>query len=185
MAQGCLSLNASYEPLTVIPMRRAIVLIQRGVVEVLETDEGRTIRYGKGEMPFPTVIRLKKYVNVPLRHRARVTNTFLFARDNYTCQYCGWVDKHVKNERNGLTRDHVFPKSRGGKDEWTNVVAACGPCNSKKADRTPEEARMTLRRKPAVPHTVHLRWQIRSLTEKQEYYITQFYGEDWILYVDK
>lgn len=183
MSIGCLSLNASFEPLNVLPWRRAVVLAMRGVVEVLEIDETRTIQFGSGEMPFPTVIRLKKMVKVPNRHRSRVTNTFLFARDNYTCQYCGKTERTM-GIRDCLTRDHVIPKSRGGLDIWTNVVTACGKCNSKKDNKTSTEAGLTLKRTPQVPHMVHLKWQIRKLTKMQEQYVRQFYGDNWSLYVE-
>jgi HNH endonuclease len=77
-------------------------------------------------------------------------NHKLFARDRFTCAYCGRL--HVSQD---LEREHIVPYSRGGKDSWTNVVAACRPCNQKKADRTPEEARMPLLYVPYVPS----RWE--------------------------
>ena len=170
--------------MTVVPMRRAVVLMMRGVVEVLEVDETRTIKYGEGEMPFPTVIRLKRMVKIPNRMRSRVTNTFLFARDNYTCQYCGREERQLQG-RIALTRDHVLPKSRGGLDTWTNCVTACSKCNSKKDNKTPVEAGLTLRKAPQVPHMVHLKWQIRKLTTMQEKYVQMFYGDNWSLYIEK
>jgi 5-methylcytosine-specific restriction endonuclease McrA len=68
-------------------------------------------------------------------------------RDNFTCQYCGNTPG-----RNGLTLDHILPRSRGGETTWENVVAACRPCNIRKGDRLPEEARMALRKRPGRPH---------------------------------
>lgn len=75
------------------------------------------------------------------------TNTKLFERDRRLCAYCGEVFT-----RQLLTREHVLPTSRGGKDVWTNVVTACAPCNSRKAARTPEEARMPLLYLPYAPN---------------------------------
>lgn len=185
MSTGTLLLNASYEPLVVPPMRRAVALIQRGTVEVLEWDHSRKIRSGHQEMSYPVVIRLKKMVKIPYRLLGRVTNTFLFARDNYTCQYCGREDDNLKGRLNKLTRDHVQPRSRGGEDIWTNVVTACSSCNSRKDNKTPKEAGMTLRRQPQTPHMVHLKWQIRSLTQMQIKYVEMFYGDNWMLYIDE
>lgn len=184
MSTGTLLLNASYEPLVVPTLRRAITLIQRGIAEVLEEDATKPIRYGNGEMAYPVVLRLKKMVNIPYRLRGKVTNTFLFARDNYTCQYCGRTAEKLRGRANGLTRDHVMPRSRGGLDEWTNVVTACSSCNSKKDNKTPSEAGMKLKRQPHAPQMVHLKWKIRKLTDMQLRYITMFYGDDWFLWSD-
>lgn len=71
------------------------------------------------------------------------------ARDLYTCQYCGG-----QPGRHELTVDHVMPRSRGGTTTWENVVTACGPCNRRKGDRTPEEARMKLLSEPARPRFI-------------------------------
>lgn len=180
---GVLTLNASYEPLTMVSMRRVVLMMMKGRCEILETDPDRTIRYGNGEMPWPTVVRLKKMVKVPKRMLSRVTNTFLFARDNYTCQYCGKNDRQL-GSRNELTRDHIIPRSRGGQDTWTNCVTACSRCNAKKDNKTPAEAGLTLRTRPFVPHMVALRWQIRKLTPMQEKYVSMFYGAEWFNFVD-
>ena len=82
---GCLALNASFEPLTIVPARRAVRLVLDGKAEVLEADAGRGFRSVHHTVPFPTVIRLVRYVHVPRRFRRQVTNTFLFARDDYAC----------------------------------------------------------------------------------------------------
>lgn len=176
-ARGCLALNASYEPLTLIPFQRAIRLIVDQKAEIVEADAARSVRSAKGSMPWPTVIRLVRYVHVPRRFRRSVTNTFLFARDERTCQYCERHESELRN-REFLTRDHVLPQSRGGDNTWTNCVTACSSCNSRKADRTPEEARMPLLRQPREPHHVLLVWAVRRLTPLQRKYIGQFFGED-------
>src|SRR5690606_23016417 len=88
-AMGCLSVNAWVEPLTILPVRRALRLVIDRKAEILEIDEARVFRSERREMPCPSVIRLVRYVHVPRKFRRQVTNTFLFARDNYSCEYCG------------------------------------------------------------------------------------------------
>ena len=134
MIVGCLALNASFEPLTMVPMRRALRLVIDGKAEIVESDSGRVVRSERLVMPRPAVIRLTRFVHVPRRFRRQVTNTFLFARDHYRCQYCGRHQSELK-PREALTRDHLIPISRGGTNEWTNVVAACSPCNARKGNR--------------------------------------------------
>jgi len=174
---GCLALNASYEPLTVVPARRAIRLVLEGRAEILEEDPTRVFRSARSVLPCPAVIRLARYVHVPRRFRRQVTNTFLFARDRYSCQYCGRHRRELRG-RQFLTRDHILPVSRGGKNRWENVVTSCSPCNNRKADRLPREAGMALRTMPTEPNYVHLVWVVRRVTETQAKYIRMFYGDD-------
>jgi len=174
---GCLALNASFEPLTLVPPRRAVRLVLDRKAEILEVDEGRRFRSERDEVPCPTVIRLVRYVHVPRRFRRQVTNTFLFARDGYSCQYCGRHRKELKG-RQFLTRDHVLPVSRGGGNEWANVVTACSPCNNRKGNRTPGEAGMPVISVPGEPNHVHLVWAVRRVTETQARWIAMFYGDD-------
>ena len=174
---GCLALNASFEPLTLVPPRRAIRLVLDRKAEILEVDQARRFRSEREEIPWPTVIRLVRYVHVPRRFRRQVTNTFLFARDDYCCQYCGKHRRELRG-RQFLTRDHVLPVSRGGENHWSNVVAACSPCNNRKGNLTPEEARMPLLSTPGEPNYVHLVWAVRRVTPPQTRYIKLFYGED-------
>jgi 5-methylcytosine-specific restriction endonuclease McrA len=180
---SCLVLNATYQPMRPIGTKRAIRLVLQGKADIVESSSEQTFRSANTEIPTPLVIRLRKTVKVPDRFRQSVTNTFLFARDGYTCQYCGRHDRDLK-EREGLTRDHVQPVSRGGGNVWTNVVTACSTCNMKKADRTPEEAGLVLRKVPKEPKFVNLRWQIRKLTPLQLRYVTMFYGDDFLRAVE-
>ncbi|TVP74902.1 MAG: HNH endonuclease [Gemmatimonadales bacterium] len=173
---GCLALNASFEPLTLVPARRAIRLVLDRKAEILEVEAGRQFRSETHVWPVPAVIRLVRYVHVPRRFRRQVTNTFLFARDEYTCQYCGCHRRELRG-RQFLTRDHVMPVSRGGENAWENVVTACSPCNNRKASRTPDEAGMPLQTSPGEPNHVHLVWAVRSVTDTQAKYIRMFYGE--------
>jgi 5-methylcytosine-specific restriction endonuclease McrA len=172
---SCLALNASFEPLTIVSARRAIRLVLDGKAEILEEDSGRYFRSESRVVPVPSVIRLVRYVHVPYRFRRQVTNTFLFARDDYACQYCGRHRSELRG-RQFLTRDHVRPISRGGLNSWDNVVTSCSPCNNRKGGRLPEEAGLTLLREPAEPNYVHLVWVVRRVTDAQAKYIRMFYG---------
>ena len=177
MVVGCLALNASFEPLTMVPMRRALRLVLDGKAEIIEADTGRFVHSERLTMPRPAVIRLVRFIHVPRRFRRQVTNTFLFARDRYRCQYCGRAAAELR-QRESLTRDHLIPMSRGGTNDWTNVVTACSPCNTRKGNRMPEEIGMHPLSAPVEPHFVHLSWAVRRLTPTQSKYIKLFYGED-------
>jgi 5-methylcytosine-specific restriction endonuclease McrA len=137
-----LVLNQNYEPLNVCTVRRAFVLVDRGKAEILENGRGflhtATVLYS-----IPSIIRLVYLIRRP-RPQGRLTRRDVFLRDHSTCQYCG---KHTKD----LTLDHVVPRRRGGGHDWGNVVAACKPCNHRKAGRTPQEAHMRLIREPFQP----------------------------------
>ncbi len=145
-----LVLNATYEPLNVVSVRRAVVLLLKEKAELVEAAEAR-LRAERIEVPVPLVIRLVTYVRVPRRFNLPVSRRTVLSRDNYTCQYCG-----VQPGKSELTIDHVLPRSRGGGDTWENVVAACGPCNRRKGNRTPAEAGMPLRREPYRPRYIAL-----------------------------
>lgn len=174
---GCLALNASFEPLTMIPVRRALRLVIDRKAEALEVDPNRPFRSETLAFPSPVVIRLTRFIHVPRRFRKQVTNTFLFARDRYTCQYCG-RGKDKLGYRESLTRDHILPMSRGGTNEWSNVVTACSKCNHRKGNRTAVEAGLRLRTNPGEPNDVELVWAVRRVTPVQAKYIGLFYGEE-------
>jgi 5-methylcytosine-specific restriction endonuclease McrA len=174
---GCLALNASFEPLTMVPLKRALRLVIDGKAEIVESDRGKTVRSERMSVPRPVVIRLRKFVHVPRRFRRQVTNTFLFARDGYRCQYCQRAGYELR-PRESLTRDHVVPISRGGLNVWTNVVTACSSCNTRKANHLLGEIGMHLAHQPVEPHFVHLSWAVRKLTSTQAHYIKMFYGGD-------
>jgi len=146
--ESVLVLNATYEPLSVVSQRRAVVLLLKEKAELLEAAEQR-IRAAHFSLPAPLVIRLVYYVRVPHRASIPVTRRTVFMRDNYVCQYCG--RKPAKSE---LTVDHVLPKVRGGRSTWENLVCACQRCNLRKGARTPKEANMPLLRKPERPRYV-------------------------------
>jgi 5-methylcytosine-specific restriction endonuclease McrA len=137
------------------------------------------VRSEKLTFPRPAVIRLMRFVHVPRKFRRQVTNTFLFARDDYTCQYCGRTQGMLK-PRESLTRDHLIPLSRGGLNVWTNVITACSPCNTRKSNHLPHEIGMEPMSIPMEPHFVHLSWAVRKLTPTQAKYIEIFYGTDTV-----
>src|SRR3954467_6780040 len=139
-----LVLNASYEAINVCTVRRAAVLVLKDRAEILEHGE-RALHSESFEMPRPTVIRLMTYVRVPRdAHSRKITRRAIFARDEWTCQYCGSAHAH-------LTVDHVIPRSKGGPSSWDNVVTCCAPCNRRKGDRLPRQANMVPKRKPRAP----------------------------------
>jgi 5-methylcytosine-specific restriction endonuclease McrA len=174
---GCLALNASYEPLTILPIKRALRLVIDRKAEILEVDDSKVFRSEKRDIPCPIVIRLVRYVHVPRKFRRQVTNTFLFARDGYRCLYCGRHRSQLRG-RAFLTRDHVRPISRGGLNVWANVVTACSPCNNRKGSQLPEEVGMHPLHPPGEPNYVELVWAVRRITPVQAKYIRMFYGED-------
>ena len=177
MVLGCLALNASFEPLTMVPVKRALRLVIDGKAEIVEADQGRVVRSERLTMPRPAVIRLTRFIHVPRRFRRQVTNTFLFARDRYRCQYCGRAAIELR-PREALTRDHLVPLSRGGTNHWSNVVTACSTCNARKGNQLPEEIGMHPLSHPVEPHFVHLSWAVRRLTPIQAKYIRTFYGAE-------
>jgi 5-methylcytosine-specific restriction endonuclease McrA len=181
---ACLALNASFEPLTILSARRAVRLVLDRKAEILEVDGRRAFRSERQVIPFPTVIRLVRYVQVPRRFRRQVTNTFLFARDEYSCQYCGRHRSDLRG-RQFLTRDHILPLSRGGGNTWDNVVTSCSPCNNRKGNRLPAEAGLKLQSDPKEPNHVHLVWAVRRVTPVQAKYIGMFYGEDTVAFLSK
>jgi 5-methylcytosine-specific restriction endonuclease McrA len=145
-----LVLNASYEPLVVVPVRRAVVLLLKEKAQLVEQTES-LLRSERMSMPQPVVIRLVTYVHVPNRWKLPVSRRGVLARDAHTCQYCGRPGRGTP-----MTVDHVIPRSLGGRASWDNLVAACGPCNRKKGNRRPEDAGMALLSAPAKPRYVAL-----------------------------
>lgn len=137
-----LLLNASFEPLSVVPVRRAVVLVLGGKAEVLQPGRG-VLRSERRSVAVPSVIRLVQFVRVPHRAVAPLSRRNVFARDGGRCQYCGRPAENL---------DHVVPRSRGGTHSWENIVASCRACNARKEDRLPHECAMHPRRAPAAPH---------------------------------
>jgi 5-methylcytosine-specific restriction endonuclease McrA len=160
-----LVLNASYEPLNVCTVRRALVLLLKEKAEVLEHGDG-VLRSETMRLDCPEVIRLISFVRVPRDiHRRRITRKAVLARDGWTCQYCG-------SNKPSLTVDHVIPRSRGGESVWENIVASCAPCNRRKGNRLPQEIRMHPKRNPRPPGpTVFIRIAAPRTPEAWEPYL--------------
>jgi 5-methylcytosine-specific restriction endonuclease McrA len=139
-----LLLNATFEPLAIISWRKAVTLVFLEKVEVVK-EYDREVRSVSASVRLPAVIRLLRFVGNKQLH-ARFSRKNVFLRDDYTCQYCG-----IRLEPRHLTCDHIVPRSRGGLTEWTNVVTSCVCCNTRKADRLPDEAGMHPRKRPNRP----------------------------------
>lgn len=151
MEHKTLLLNATYEPLRVISWQRAIVLWFDEKVEILEEYNDFELTSVSFSIKCPAVVRLLDYVSNK-RNKVKFSRANVFARDAYSCQYCG-----VQPGSSQLTYDHVVPRSKGGKTVWENIVTCCISCNSRKADRTPVDAKMVLRVKPTKPN-----WSTRT-----------------------
>lgn len=151
-----LVLNADYQPLSYFPLsvwswQGALKAVCLDRVDIV-AEYDRVVRSPSVEMRLPSVVALRDYVQ-PTRYPA-FTRFNLFLRDGFTCQYCG--------KEGEMTFDHVLPRARGGRTEWTNVVAACSRCNLRKGCATLRESRMRLSRDPYRP-TVH---QLREAGRK-------------------
>jgi len=141
--------SKNYLPMTRINLKRAAILLVTDRAEPLDlstktcTRGGWVLRSPSTTLNIPEHIRLKTGGKERIWKIPPVNRREVLRRDAHTCQYCG--------SKKRLTLDHVMPRSKGGQHSWNNVVAACAPCNSYKADRTPELAKMQLRRKPQAP----------------------------------
>jgi 5-methylcytosine-specific restriction endonuclease McrA len=138
---GALVLNATYEPLCVVPLRRAVVLVLAEKAVVVEAGDG-LMRSARTAIPVPTVVRLSRYVRVPYRREVPLTRRAVLDRDRHSCAYCG---------TRADTIDHVRPRSRGGQHVWSNVVAACARCNHRKGNRLLAELGWHLDSPPTQP----------------------------------
>lgn len=154
-----LLLNASYEPLQVLPATQALQMLVRGAVEPVSEVMAACFRSPSTALSVPTVIRLRRYVSAP-RRDATWSKHAVMERDHYTCIYCGVKLGELRHGRpvpkSAFTLDHIMPRSRGGGNTWGNTACACGPCNHRKANRTPHEAGMRLLWEPKIPRVGYL-----------------------------
>ncbi len=155
MQAPVLVLNATFEPINVTAVRRALILMLKGVAQAEETSHTEVHSTSKA-IQVPSVIRLLSYRHIPQQSRALSRKNILL-RDRNTCQFCG-----TPFPASELTLDHVMPRSRGGRSSWENLVASCYSCNNRKGDRTPEEAGLKLQRRPR-PFTLHTSRQLMRL----------------------
>lgn len=162
-----LLLNSTYEPLTALPMRRAVVMLMCGKADVVHDDPvGPVIHSATRSVAVPTVIRLRTYVRVPYRARVPMTRAALMHRDRFRCAYCGTKADTV---------DHVIPRSRGGAHSWENCVAACSACNHRKADKLLSELGWTLHTTPLPPKGQH--WRLLSSVKELDPAWVRYLGE--------
>ena len=168
-----LILNASAEPLSFIPVRRAVILVLKEKAEIIEEHLEKRFHSANQEFPYPLVIRLVRYVHIPRRLRHVVTNSILFARDHYKCQYCG-RHKSQLSRKEHLTREHVKPLSRGGTDTWDNVTTACSTCNLRKANKLPYEVKMYPKTTPFEPKYIAIVLLSQTAHTVQRRYIEPF-----------
>jgi 5-methylcytosine-specific restriction endonuclease McrA len=164
-----LVLNNDYEPLNVCNARRALVMIYLGKADVLHANEA-WLTSSTGTHPAPSVVRLRHHVRRPLPE-LKLSRRTVFARDHYTCQYCGTVAKD-------LTIDHVIPKRLGGLTVWENLVTACRRCNTRKSDKPLSHSGMKLnvvpRRPRYVPYISLTKYQLGRKHEVWRDYLPVF-----------
>lgn len=157
-----LVLNRSWQPVAVSTVARALVKVWNETARIVDPssfqqyswDDWTQLQPADGDaviqtqwlqLRVPEVITLTRYDRMPVKIVA-FSRRNVFKRDHFTCQYCG-----CRPGSEELTIDHVIPRSRGGVSSWTNCVLACIECNSRKANRTPEQANMPLRKLPVRP----------------------------------
>ncbi len=146
-AGSALVLNSTYEPLGIVSSKRAMLLSLACKAEVLHST-GRYFRSAAFEFPEPSVVKLRYRIKTPYLKSIALTRKAVFIRDNHRCQYCGGPAESI---------DHVLPRSKGGRNTWDNVVAACKRCNFKKKDRLMHEVGYSLTKQPDIPKN---RWML-------------------------
>lgn len=162
MSQEVLVLNSDYEPLNICNVRRAMTMVYLGKVDVLHKDT--TVFHTVSESYHsPSVVRLRSHIKRP-RPQLKLSRRSIFARDDYSCQYCG-------HRGNDLTVDHVVPRRLGGPTTWENLACCCKRCNTIKGDKTLSQVGFSLRRQPRRPKYV----PFISLTK----FITGARNETW------
>ncbi|MYM64373.1 HNH endonuclease [Pseudomaricurvus sp. HS19] len=149
-----LRLNAAGQPLEWVEWQMAACLYARELVLWSLGGVVRSVRGGHNRftgrlstMQLPAIIACGGSRLAPHRSAPALNNPALFARDNHQCLYCGGYF-----HRRELSRDHVMPRSRGGRDRWENVVAACRRCNQRKGNRLLQETDMELIALPYRPN---------------------------------
>lgn len=198
MENRTLVLTAAYQPHKVVSLSKAVSMLFLGKLDVVQEYEevigtipenrlrdftglARSYKRFAGDGLGDLVLRIPSVVTLTrsfggVKRIVKFTRENVYTRDNFTCQYCG-----VKKKANELNRDHVMPRSRGGKTTWENIVTTCYPCNEKKGARTPEQASMKLRKAPYKPKslpTVPPRFDPRGIPAEWLVYVTSSLGEE-------
>lgn len=165
-----LVLSADHRPCGILPWQDAVTMLFNNKARVLATwpeiigrvrwDQVNDFDHFLQDIPqedvdddsivlrMPAVVLLKKEIS-RVKRKVKFSRENVLLRDNFRCQYCGF-----SGDFQSLNYDHVVPRSRGGRTDWTNISTSCYPCNTKKGGRTPEEAGMTLLRQPFKPRTL-------------------------------
>ena len=157
-----LVLNNAYQPINVTTLIRGFNLVFKGKAEIVEHLSEMPIVTSRKNYKRPTVIRLLRYISVPFR-KVNLSRENIFRRDDYKCIYCG--------DKENLTIDHVIPKSRGGKNRWINLVSCCSSCNTKKDNKTPEEAGMNMSHEPFRPTYLYFVEKFKKVHESWNIYV--------------
>ena len=147
-----LLVNSTYEPLGFASKKRAVKLLAKNKVDVVDTWENISLTFGSGKIAFPSIIRLKQRVPV-IKKNPRFQRETLFQRDNWTCQYC-----NIRLQGKAATIDHLIPYAKCGKTNWLNCVTACSACNKRKGSKVLTELDMHLKKQPTIPNELHI-WQ--------------------------
>ena len=150
MSQRTLLLSSYYLPVRVLHWQDAVKMVYEGTVRVV-VEYNETISSPSVTWKMPAVVALKRSVRKYVKGAIKFSRTNVYARDNYRCQYCG---EQLGEE--ALTYDHVVPRSAGGRREWTNIVTACRPCNSRKGNKTCDQIGMWPLRNPVEPSVMEL-----------------------------
>jgi 5-methylcytosine-specific restriction endonuclease McrA len=164
MRDKVLILNQDFSAIAVCTVTKAFILVYLDKAELVSKANGSVLRTVSTTYPVPSVIRLQNYVKVPY-YGISLSRHNVLRRDNFHCQYCG--------TNKNLTLDHLLPRSRGGETSWLNLVTACSRCNSRKGDRTPEEAGLKLLCRPTKP----------SLQSFLKLHLNA-YNEDWHMFLN-
>lgn len=143
-----LVLSSGYEPQMIVDWQRAVTLWAEDKVEILESYPDRMLRSASITMQMPAVV-VFKYQTRPRRRVVRFSRDAIYQRDDGRCAYC-----QVAVRKEEITYDHVRPRTQGGATTWDNIVISCGPCNTRKGGRTPQEAGMKLHVKPHKPKSL-------------------------------
>lgn len=159
-------LNRLWQPVNTCSARRALTLVYLGHAQIVHIDAdqnflthdfeswielsdaapgGELVRTVMRVLRVPRIIVLSLFDKLP-RKEVKFTRENIFLRDQHTCQYCG-----IRFESRELNIDHVIPRDKGGKTTWENVVCSCVPCNTRKGNKLPREARMVPIREPRAP----------------------------------
>ncbi len=145
IVRRALVLNQDSSPVSICTIQRAFLLVYLEKAELVSESPDQLLRTVNRSFPMPSVIRLKRYANVPYKGVV-LSRQNVFKRDSFKCQYCGDTDN--------LTLDHVVPKAKGGKSTWSNLITACKRCNTQKGDYLPEEAGLEIINRPYKPSYV-------------------------------